>query len=134
VTDDADDPAIEDAGRKARAKLDLLREFCDLPNSADMNPCVLVRVPDGEAAADLWLKVVALDGDSFAAEFLDVPEEFTGFSPGDVTIVPPDDVRDWVVNDDGDLHGGFTLRVQRAALPPEEQAGFDAELGVRKYR
>jgi uncharacterized protein YegJ (DUF2314 family) len=141
VTDDAqptaaddDPPEVRQAGQTARAKLDLLREFCDLPNSADLNPCVLVRVADEAGAADLWLRVVAVDGDSFAAEVGEVPDGFAGAAPGDVLMVPPDDVRDWVVNDDGDLYGGYTLRLQRAALPAEEQPGFDQALGVRKYR
>lgn len=132
----ADDeaPEVRQAAETARAKLHLFREFCELPNSADLNPCVLVRVADDQAAADLWLPVVALDGDSFAVTVAEVPDGFTGAAPGDVLLVPPADVRDWVVNDDGDLFGGYTLRLTRAALPPEEQAAYDQSLGVRKYR
>lgn len=131
---DDDPPEVQQAGRTARAKLDLLREYCDLPNSLDFNPCVLVRLADEAAAADLWLRVLAVDGDSFAAEVAEVPPELTGYAPGDAVLVPPADVRDWTVNDDGDLYGGYTLRLHRASLPPEEHAGFDQALGVRKYR
>lgn len=131
MSDDA--AADEQAVRSAQSNLAVLREFCDLPNAAEFNPCVRLVVSDGEASADLWLRVIALDGDGFVAAFDEVPPELTGFAPGDAIPVAAADVLDWMVNDDGDLHGGYSLRLERSRLPAEERAGFDQALGARRY-
>ncbi len=130
---DDDSPEAEAAVRAARASLGLLREFCDLPNAADLGPCLKLWVQDGEAAAVLWLPVIALDGQDFVCRFLEVPPDFTGYSPDDAIRVAEADVLDWMVNDDGDLHGGHSLRLQRSLLPAAERAGYDQYLGVRRY-
>ena len=43
------------------------------------------------------------------------------------------DVMDWMVNDDGTLHGGFSLRLARSRLPHAERPGFDRHIGVQTY-
>ena len=40
---------------------------------------------------------------------------------------------DWMINDEGTLYGGFTLRYQRAKLAPEERPAFDEHIGVVQY-
>ena len=43
------------------------------------------------------------------------------------------DIFDWFVNEDGLMHGGFTMRVQRSRLPAGERAAFDAYTGVTEW-
>lgn len=45
----------------------------------------------------------------------------------------PEDVFDWMVIDNGHLLGGFTLRVTRESLAPEERAAYDRYIGVQTY-
>ena len=92
-----------------------------------------MRVEDEAGTANLWLLVVGLDGADFAGKFVDLPPEFTSFAPDDLVRVGEADVLDWMVNDDGDLHGGFSLRLQRSQLPLEQRAGYDEFIGVRRY-
>lgn len=130
---DDDAPEVRATVAAARASLGLLREFCELPNALDLNPCVKLLVADGDAAANLWLRVVGLDGADFVGQFFELPPEFVSYTTDDLVPVAEADVLDWMVNDGGDLHGGYSLRLQRATLPPEERAGYDEYVGVRRY-
>ena len=40
---------------------------------------------------------------------------------------------DWMVNDGGILHGGFSIRYQRSRLPESERSAYDAHIGVTEY-
>ncbi len=49
-----------------------------------------------------------------------LPLDITSITLGDTVTVPKDRVSDWFAIDDGKLVGGYTLRLQRARLPPEQ--------------
>ena len=84
----------------------------------------------------LWLLAVRQDIDPqrFALRFVEVPLEFQKWhKPGEVLLIDRDQVFDWFVNDDGLMHGGFTMRVARARRPEGERAAYDSYTGVRQW-
>ena len=84
----------------------------------------------------LWLAGVAYDdiSEQFSGSFFEVPHELTQWlQVGQRLRFDGEDIFDWFVNDDGNLFGGYTMRVARARLPQSERAAYDAYTGVRKW-
>lgn len=52
------------------------------------------------------------------------------YKEGDACSVAPDQLIDWHIIEDGKMRGGYTLRVLRASMTPEDRKALDEELGV----
>src|SRR4051812_36172299 len=91
------------------------------------------RLVDGEESAFIWLLVIRTKGTGFVGSVFEIPPEFKSYRVGDEVEVPQEAVMDWMVNDEGVLHGGFSLRYQRSSLPKERRAWYDEHIGVTKY-
>ena len=74
-----------------------------------------------------------MNGPNFIAEFFEVPATFTDYAVGDQLEISSESVLDWMVNDGGVLHGGYSIRYQRSRLPDDEYPAFDEHIGVTKY-
>jgi uncharacterized protein YegJ (DUF2314 family) len=48
---------------------------------------------------------------------------------GEEVRVDPEKISDWMYVDNGVLRGGFTLRVLRSRMSPQEREQFDSEIG-----
>ena len=84
----------------------------------------------------IWLNSIEYDDERkiFTGAFFEVPHELLQWhQPGQRLEFEADDIFDWFVNDDGYLHGGFTLRIARARLPEADRAGFDEYTGVTRW-
>lgn len=83
----------------------------------------------------LWLADVhILDDGMFIGTFFEVPVELSQWHQvGRQLRFEEADIFDWFVNEDGLMHGGFTMRVQRSRLPVGERAAFDAYTGVTEW-
>lgn len=64
----------------------------------------------------------------------EAPEGFGGLRAGQSFVLGRDDVEDWMINDDGKLYGGFSIRLQRDLIPVEERESFDRYTGIHEYR
>ena len=74
-----------------------------------------------------------ISGTGFVAAFFEISEAFTNYEVGDEIEIPEAELLDWMVNDQGTLHGGFSIRYYRSTLPPEEREDYDSYIGVTKY-
>ena len=95
--------------------------------------CVKTLITDDDERAYIWLLVAQLEGDDFIGSVFEIPPEFVHFGVGDYIRVPAADVMDWMLNDRGTLHGGYSLRLQRSKLPPEKHDWYDRHIGVTHY-
>ena len=127
------DPAFQQTVRDAQTSLPDFRRLLQLKHAAEWYPCVKTRVTAGEASAFIWLSVIEVLPSGFIASVFEIPKEFEGIRVGDEIQVADREVMDWMVNRDGELHGGFSLRYQRSKLPPEKRGGFDEHVGVSRY-
>ncbi|MEP6672076.1 MAG: DUF2314 domain-containing protein [Chthoniobacter sp.] len=84
----------------------------------------------------LWLSAAhyhAAEG-VFSGMFFEVPPELQKWHQvGQRLAFDPEDVFDWMVLQQGHLHGGFTLRVTREKLPEAERESYDRYVGVSIY-
>jgi uncharacterized protein YegJ (DUF2314 family) len=86
--------------------------------------------------AFIWLCSVFYHTDDrlFSGIFYDLPEEYLKWHKiGERLAFKDEDIFDWMVNDGGRLHGGFTERVIRARLPARDRKPYDKYMGVTSW-
>ncbi|HEY9025110.1 MAG TPA: DUF2314 domain-containing protein [Burkholderiaceae bacterium] len=137
-----DDPDMQRAHARAADTVDELLAHLEREGRGTSAVKMRFRDPDqserlGEDRfAFIWLLVVQHERPTrrFAVEFFELPPEFQKWHQvGERLIIEHDQIFDWFVNDDGLMHGGFTLRVARARLPEGDRAAFDRYTGVRQW-
>jgi len=137
-----DDPQIESAHAMAARTLPHFLA-CVLRSGSHMC-CAKLRFRDpdlsGRLGEDrfffLWLNSVVYHSEEnvFSGSFFELPPELMKWHQvGQRLGFEAEDIFDWMVNDNGHLHGGFTLRVARARLPESELAEFDRYSGVMAW-
>lgn len=94
---------------------------------------VKTRMTGSHGSAFVWLSVIKAKRTEFVGELFEVPEALRDFEIGQSFSIKDTDIIDWMANDDGVLHGGFTLRLHRSTLSESEQADFDRFIGVHEY-
>ncbi len=124
--------AVEDA----RSSIDVFKSALeDLPE--DVYACVKFYIPESQYAEDganIWLTGPFFENGNCCAQPFELPEEFTWLKVGQWIKFPEEDILDWyLLSDDGDLKGGFSLRCQRELTPVEKRAEFDERIGVKNY-
>lgn len=127
------DPEYQRTIRDARDSIERFREM--LPDDGSPRPDALIktRLEDGDEGVFMWLNNVAIAGEGFTAELFEVPESLPSYEVGIRYAVNFDELTDWMVNENGRLVGGYSLRYHRSRLPEEEQADFDRLIGVTEY-
>ena len=130
---DEADPEFGRIARDAQETLPEFRALLRLPGEANALVAVKARLAAGAAAADAWLMVIQQNRAGFATALIEVPPELAGAEVGDKHQVDAADVLDWMYNMGGILHGGFSLRLQRARLAPDQWPWFDERIGVTQY-
>lgn len=78
----------------------------------------------------IWVGDIQLIDNDFMGIIANEPIYTNKVQLGDTITVNPANISDWMYYDDGKVVGGYTIRVIRDALSPEEQAQFDAENGL----
>jgi uncharacterized protein YegJ (DUF2314 family) len=81
----------------------------------------------------LWLTSVTYDREMqrFSGLFFELPRELSKWhKPGETLAFDAAEIFDWMIVDQGTLHGGFTLRVTRQRLPEAKRADYDRHVGA----
>lgn len=96
---------------------------------------VKIFVPDEkEKGAFIWLINPVFNLDSCVAEIVEIPHEFADLKPGDKLKFGKKDIQDWYILDsEGRMQGGYSLRYMRQRLSAKDQAEFDKYVGVKIY-
>lgn len=130
---DETDPEFARVVAEAQETLPEFRALLRLPGEANALVCIKTRVHWGGESALLWLLVIRATPTGFDASSFEVSRELPGMPINTRLAVDSAHVADWMYNMDGLLHGGFSLRAQRARLAAEHHAAFDEWIGVREY-
>lgn len=137
-----DDPAMLDAYERAYETAGVFQSLLEQKPDAFHLAKLRFRDPDelerlGEDRhVFMWLhQVCHHDQDNlFSGVFFEVPPELQKWhQPGQRLGFQADSIFDWMVNENGHLHGGFTLRVARDKLPEAEREAYDRYVGVSVY-
>lgn len=127
--DDYEFQATIAAARDSLGKFRLL--LADASN--EKFPLVKALLSEPDYRAYIWLSVVSYDANGFVGEIFELPGEFKRYSVGTRIEVPDNEVQDWMMNDGGMLHGGYSLRYTRSKMTEAEKVAFDEHVGVNSY-
>ena len=121
VTDEQFDAAV----KQAHDTLGSLFQAILAPKSSYSFVGVKVRFTGREASEDIWTEPVAFFDGDFTIKMIDGLTIKPGLNTGRLVIVPLADVLDWVIiEDDGNLIGGYTIRLAYDHMTPEEKVEF----------
>lgn len=127
----SDDAQMNAAVAEARANVATFTAALTAPGLDQSMFLVKAGLTEGGYTEHVWLSPVSLDGSAFSGPISDDVVRVHGWKKGDVVRVTPQAVSDWMYVDSGRLVGGYTIRVMRAQMSPEERAAFDAEMPFR---
>lgn len=88
-------------------------------------------VAEKKVVEQFWIDVESADADSFAGIVINHPGSITGIKYGSRVTVPAREISDWMYVERGVLRGGFSVRLMRDRLQPDERPAFERELGFR---
>lgn len=126
---EGEDEQMNEAMNAARASLSEFR--ADLANNDPRESLGLkARFEDGDFVEHIWLTNVRAVGDGFVGEVNNEPLNVTNVRLGQRVSVSTEEISDWFVIRDGVLRGGYTIRVLRDRMSPEEQRALDESIGA----
>jgi uncharacterized protein YegJ (DUF2314 family) len=86
---------------------------------------------EGDQIEHLWLTDVQLVGNHLQGRVDNQPRKITGVKLGQVVSVYPKEISDWLYVDNGNLVGGYTVRVHYNELSLKEKQEFDREANFK---
>jgi uncharacterized protein YegJ (DUF2314 family) len=78
-----------------------------------------------------WVTLESAADDSFTGIVANHPGDITGVKYSERVTVPASEISDWMYVENGVLKGGYSVRLMRDRLQPEERPAFERELGFR---
>lgn len=79
----------------------------------------------------LWLNVTSVLGDLVFCSVFEADE--LRLKPGASFVVSSESIEDWMINQGGEVFGGYSLRVIWNRLDVEARKRFDAHTGIRRF-
>jgi len=121
VTDEEFDAAVE----QAHSTLDTVRKALLSPKPSYVFIGLKIRVYGDSTYEDIWTEPVDYYNGAFTTQMVEGVAITTGYHPDNMVRVPLKDVIDWmIVEEDGNLIGGYTIRLSYDHMTPEEKEEF----------
>jgi uncharacterized protein YegJ (DUF2314 family) len=118
------DVQIDQATRHARRTVPEFVQALQHPLPGDRDFAVKkLFIKDGKAE-HIWLTDVHFVGNRFVGLVDNKPLYIPGLQLGDKVSVNPDEISDWLYVRNGQLVGGYTVRVLLTELSPADKAAF----------
>ncbi len=102
-------------------------------SSHEKYPLVKALLSEPDYRAYIWLSVVSHTSVGFVGEIFELPSQFKAYSLDTQIVVPDGEVQDWMINDEGTLYGGYSLRYARSKMTDAEKIAFDKHIGVDSF-
>ena len=129
----SNDASMQQAFADAQRSLPDFRRLIHSNTDEEFFPLIKTRFVHDNGNMFVWLRVVASSEAGFTGELFEAPAELCEYEIGDSFDIENAEIVDWMINHDGAMHGGYTIRAHRATLDAKEQARLDKHLGVRDY-
>jgi uncharacterized protein YegJ (DUF2314 family) len=119
------------AMEKARLTVGYFKESLLHPRPDQYGFSLKVRIEDENGVEHMWLNELSVDEDGLFYGTLDSdPVTVQNVKAGMEIGIPMDAISDWLIVENGRLIGGYTIRVYRESLTPEERMAFEKGFGV----
>ncbi|MFZ6735165.1 DUF2314 domain-containing protein [Undibacterium sp. Ji42W] len=129
----SNDASMQQAFADAQQSLPHFRKLIHRNTEEEFFPLIKTKFVLATGNMFMWLRVIETSDTSFTGELFEVPAELRDYEIGDTFNLEDTAIIDWMINHDGAMHGGYTIRAHRATLDVEEQAKLDKHLGVVHY-
>ena len=127
----AGDAQMNAAMEKARGTLSQFEERLAHPPASQSYIALKGRFEEDGVVEHMWVSDVEVTPEGYRGKLGNEPVNLVKVVLGQPVLVRREEVSDWMAVDDNALVGGYTLRVQRAQLPADKRAEFDASVGFR---
>ena len=124
------DMELNAAVKKAQATLNTFVAKTSTSSPSVTNASIKVAFDYGGGAEHIWANDVVHDNGTFTGTIDEDALYAPNIRAGQQVSVTADRISDWLVVEDGKLHGGYTIKVLIKSLPPEQQRAIMAAYGV----
>lgn len=128
---ESDDPEMMEAIRRGKSTFPQFMAAITSHDSTIINPAVKVHYDDGVQREFLWVGNLTIENDQLYGIIDNEPEFTQQVKIGQKVIVDTSIVADWNYTQNNRLSGGYTIKLLRNRMPPEERAEFDQSTGLQ---
>lgn len=82
---------------------------------------------DSKKVEHLWIGEITYDGKKFKGVVQNEPLEIKNIEMGKEVEILPNEITDWMFIEEETLQGGYSIRLLRARMTPEQRKKFDKE-------
>jgi uncharacterized protein YegJ (DUF2314 family) len=126
------DEELAEAIRQAQETLHIWREEFLAPKKSYSMASLKVRFITGENVEDMWTEPLYILGDTYTVRMVEGVTLDKGIHPDRLLDVKAEDIIDWMLlEEDGTLLGGYTLRLEYKRMTPEQQKRYIEITGIR---
>lgn len=128
------DPELTDAVRKAQDTLYILRQAFLAPKPSYSFMSVKVRFATDAGTEDMWTEPIDILNGKYTVRMVEGVTIELKAHPDRYVEVSPDQIIDWMILEkDGTVLGGYTLRLEYSRLSPEEQKKYRERTGYLRF-
>ncbi len=126
------DEEMAAAVRKAQDSLYMMRQALLAPKPSYSFLSVKVRFRSSRGTEDMWTVPVDFFEEKYVVRMVEGVTLEKGAHPDHIVEVTPQDVLDWMILEkDGTVIGGYTLRLEYERMTPEQKKRFDEVTGYK---
>ena len=120
------------AVRQAQDTLYILRQAMLAPKPSYKLLSVKVRFSSNGDIEDMWTEAIDFSDSKYTVRMVEGVTLELGAHPDRLVEVAPNEVLDWMVLEkDGSVFGGYTLRIEYQRMTPEQQKRYDEVTGYK---
>ena len=128
------DAELTAAVRKAQDTLYVFRREFFFPKPSYEYMSIKVRFSNKNGIEDIWTYPIDVDGNMYIVQMVEGVTIELKTHPDRYVEIPAEDVIDWMILDeDGTVFGGYTLRLDYERLSPEEQEHYRERTGYLRF-
>ncbi|HEX5942774.1 MAG TPA: DUF2314 domain-containing protein [Anaerolineales bacterium] len=126
------DEELAEAVRQAQETLHIWRQEFLAPKKSYSMTSLKVRFANDEEVEDMWTEPIYILDNTYTVRMVEGVTLDQGIHPDRLLDVKAEDIVDWMLlEEDGTLWGGYTLRLEYERMTPEEQRKYIEVTGIR---
>ncbi len=128
------DPELMKAVRQAQDTMYVFRRAFLSPKPSYQFMSVKVRFQSRQGTEDMWTEPIEIIDNTFLVRMIEGVALELKAHPDRYVEVPAEEVIDWMIlQKDGTVQGGYTLRIFYDSLSPEEQEQYRQNTGYLRF-
>jgi uncharacterized protein YegJ (DUF2314 family) len=126
------DEELAEAVRQAQETLLIWRQEFLAPKKSYSMTSLKVRFANGEKVEDMWTEPLYVLDNTYTVRMVEGVTVDQGIHPNRLLDIKAEDIIDWMLlEEDGTLTGGYTLRLEYKRMTPEQQKRYIEITGIR---